>query len=99
MKKEEKALNWCLRCAPGNWIIKRDESELLLVRISASVLAYALLIARQKRDIPLEKKEEKALSWCQRCAPGNWVIKREPEAPAEASPALQPVKRAKNATM
>lgn len=87
MKKEEKALNWCLRCAPGNWVIKRDESELLSVRISASFLACTLLTARQKPDIPLEKKEENALSWCQRCASGNWVIKREPETPVEASPA------------
>ena len=99
MKKEEKALNWCLRCAPGDWVIKRDESELLPVCISASGLAYTSLTAPQNPESPLEKKEEKALSWCQRCAPGNWVIKREPEAPIEASPALQPLKRAKNATM
>ena len=60
MKKEEKALNWCLRCAPGDWVIKRDESELLPVCISASVLSHTSLIALQKQDIPLEKKEEKA---------------------------------------
>ncbi len=77
---------WCQRCAPGNWLIKREpgveatSSEPAIEVYSHQCPARRNVLSTVLVQVTLQTLEKKAAAWCQRCAPGNWLIKREEEA-------------------